>query len=39
MEKISWNDLMKNEKEIHRVNEERYILRKIKGKKGKWKRN
>jgi hypothetical protein len=39
MENISWNDLMKNEEEIHRVNEERNIILKIKGKKDKWKRN
>jgi hypothetical protein len=37
MEKISWTDLMKNEKEISRVNEERKMLRKVKGKKANWK--
>ena len=33
MEKIGWTDLMKNEEELCRVNEERNILRKMKGKK------
>jgi hypothetical protein len=33
VEKIGWTDLMKSEEEILRINEERNILRKIKGKK------
>jgi hypothetical protein len=36
MEKISWNYRVKNEEELHRVKEERNILRKIKGRKAKW---
>ena len=36
MEKISWNDRVKNEEELHRVKEEMNILQTIKRKNGYW---
>jgi hypothetical protein len=36
MEKISWTDRVKNEKELKRVKEERNILQTIKRKNGYW---
>jgi hypothetical protein len=39
MEKISWNDGMKNQELIHRVKEEKNILHKIKWWKANWMRH
>jgi hypothetical protein len=36
MEKISWTDRVRNEEVLHRVQEERNILHKIKGRKANW---
>jgi hypothetical protein len=36
MEKISWNDLVKNEKVLHKFKEERNILGTIKRRKINW---
>jgi len=36
MDKISWTDCMKNEEVLHRVKEERNILRALKRRKVNW---
>jgi hypothetical protein len=36
MEKISWTDRVRNEEVLHRVNEERNIVRTIQGRKANW---
>ena len=36
MEKISWTDHVRNEEVLHRVNEQRNILHKIKRRKTNW---
>jgi hypothetical protein len=36
MEKISWNDSVKNEEVLHTVTEEKNILHTIKGRKANW---
>jgi hypothetical protein len=36
MEKISWTDLLKNKEVLHRVEEERNILQRIKRRKDNW---
>jgi len=36
MEKIIWNDIMKNQELLHRVKEEKNILHKIKWWKANW---
>jgi hypothetical protein len=36
MEKISWTDSLKNEEALHRVNEERNLLRTVNRRKVNW---
>jgi hypothetical protein len=36
MEKIGWTDRVRNEEVLHRVNEERNIVHKIKRRKANW---
>jgi hypothetical protein len=36
VEKMNWNDRVRNEEALHRAKEERNILQTVKSRKGKW---